>query len=80
MVLNFQRMHHLISVAWSQTRTARMARGLGKYEVIEELADVMLCRRFPDHIHSDNGPEFVKKSPLNSYSRFPNIYSISMPH
>jgi transposase InsO family protein len=39
----------------------RVARRLGRYEVIEALADVMLCRGVPEHIRSDNGPEFVAK-------------------
>ncbi|MGA8036390.1 MAG: IS3 family transposase [Candidatus Acidiferrales bacterium] len=37
----------------------RVARRLGSYEVIEALADVMLFRGTPEHIRSDNGPEFV---------------------
>jgi transposase InsO family protein/transposase-like protein len=37
----------------------RVARRLGSYEVIETLADVMLLRGTPEHIRSDNGPEFV---------------------
>ena len=38
----------------------RVARGkLGSNEVIETLADVMLWRGIPEHIRSDNGPEFV---------------------
>ena len=36
-----------------------VARRLGRYEVIEALADVMLFRGIPKHIRSDNGPEFV---------------------
>ncbi len=36
-----------------------VARRLGRYEVIEALADVMLYRGIPEHIRSDNGPEFV---------------------
>ena len=36
-----------------------VARRLGRYEVIEALADVMLFRGIPEHIRSDNGPEFV---------------------
>jgi len=36
-----------------------VARRLGRYEVIEALADVMLLRGIPEHIRSDNGPEFV---------------------
>ena len=39
----------------------RVARRLGSYEVIEALADVMLWRGIPEHIRSDNGPEFVSK-------------------
>jgi hypothetical protein len=37
----------------------RVARRLGRYEVIETLADVMLWRGLPEYIRSDNGPEFV---------------------
>ena len=39
----------------------RVARRLGRYEVIEALADVMLHRGIPENIRSDNGPEFVAK-------------------
>ena len=39
----------------------RVARRLGRYEVIEALADVMLFRGLPENIRSDNGPEFVAK-------------------
>jgi transposase InsO family protein len=39
----------------------RVARRLGSYEVIEMLAEVMLWRGIPEHIRSDNGPEFVAK-------------------
>ena len=37
----------------------RVARRLGRYEVIEALADVMVFRGTPEHIRSDNGPEFI---------------------
>jgi hypothetical protein len=37
----------------------RVARRLGSYGVIDTLADVMLWRGIPEHIRSDNGPEFV---------------------
>jgi hypothetical protein len=37
------------------------ARRLGRYEVLEALADVMLFRGIPEHIRSDNGREFVAK-------------------
>jgi len=33
----------------------RLARRLGRYEVIEALADVMLFRGIPQNIRSDNG-------------------------
>jgi putative transposase len=36
-----------------------VARRLGRYEVIEALADVMLYRGIPENIRSDNGLEFV---------------------
>jgi transposase InsO family protein len=39
----------------------RVARRLGRYQVIEALADVMLFRGIPKNIRSDNGPEFVAK-------------------
>lgn len=37
----------------------RVARRLGRYEVIEASADVMLFRGIPENIRSDNGSEFV---------------------
>ena len=37
----------------------RVARRLGNAEVIETLAEVMLWRGIPEHIRSDNGPEFI---------------------
>jgi len=43
----------------------RMARRLGNYEAIETLADVMVWRGIPEHIRSDNGPEFVAKELRN---------------
>jgi len=39
----------------------RVARRLGNHEVIQTLADVMVWRGIPEHIRSDNGPEFVAK-------------------
>jgi len=47
---------------FSRERLAiRVARRLGRYEVIESLAEVMKQRGVPEHIRSDNGPEFVAK-------------------
>ena len=41
----------------------RVARRLGSQEVIDTLADVMLWRGgIPEHLRSDNGPEFVAGS------------------
>jgi transposase InsO family protein len=40
----------------------RVARRLGSAQVIEALADVMLVRGIPEHIRSDNGPEFIAKA------------------
>ena len=37
----------------------RVARRLGSLEVIETLAEVMQWRGIPEHIRSDNGPEFI---------------------
>ena len=37
----------------------RVERRLGSMQVIEVLADVMLERGIPEHIRSDNGPEFI---------------------
>ena len=37
----------------------RVARRLNSYDLIETLADVMLIYGVPEHIRSDNGPEFV---------------------
>ena len=39
----------------------RVARRLGSLQVIETLADVMLLRGIPEHIRSDNGPEFIAR-------------------
>ena len=36
-----------------------MARRLNSYDLIETLADVMLVHGIPEHIRSDNGPEFI---------------------
>jgi len=39
----------------------RVERRLGRYEVIESLAEVMQQRGVPEYIRSDNGPEFLAK-------------------
>jgi putative transposase len=55
------RMMTLIDEYTRESLASRVARRLGKYEVIEALADVMLFRGVPENIRSDNGPEFVTK-------------------
>ena len=37
----------------------RVKRKLNSIDVLETLADIMICRGTPDYIRSDNGPEFV---------------------
>ena len=39
--------------------TLRVSRRLVSYEVIERLADVMQQRAIPQHLGSNNGPEFI---------------------
>jgi hypothetical protein len=39
--------------------------------VIETLADVMLVRGIPEHIRSDNGPEFIAEELRSQMSRNP---------
>ena len=36
-------------------------RRMGSRQVMETLSEVMLWRGVPEHIHSDNGPEFIAK-------------------
>ncbi|MGA9570798.1 MAG: IS3 family transposase [Candidatus Acidiferrales bacterium] len=55
------RMLTLIDEYTRESLAIRVARRLGRYEVIEALADVMLFRGIPKNIRSDNGPEFVAK-------------------
>lgn len=53
------RMLTLIDEYTRECLAIRVARRLGRYEVIEALADVMLLRGIPENIRSDNGSEFV---------------------
>jgi putative transposase len=43
----------------------RVARRMNSYDLIETLADVMLEHGVPEHIRSDNGPEFVAEKLRN---------------
>jgi transposase InsO family protein len=51
----------LIDEYTRESLVIRVARRLGRYEVIEALAEVMLFRGIPENIRSDNGSEFVAK-------------------
>ncbi len=51
----------LIDEYTRESLAIRVARRLGRYQVIETLADVMLFRGIPENLRSDNGPEFVAK-------------------
>lgn len=55
------RMLTLIDEFTRECLAIRVARRLGRYEVIEALADVMLFRGIPENVRSDNGSEFVAK-------------------
>jgi len=55
------RMLTLMDEYTRESLAIRVARKLGRYEVIEALADVMLFRGIPENIRSDNGAEFVAK-------------------
>ncbi len=45
-----------------EARAIRVDRKLSSAEVIETLADLMLERGVPEHVRSDNGPEFVAQA------------------
>jgi len=51
------RMLTLIDEYTRESMAIRVARRLGRYEVIEALADVMLFRGIPENIRSGNGPD-----------------------
>ena len=53
------RMLVLIDEYTRECLALRVARRLGSLQVIDTLADVMLVRGIPEHIRSDNGPEFI---------------------
>ena len=41
--------------------TIHCARRIGAIQVIEQLANAMIIHGIPEHIRSDNGPEFIAK-------------------
>ncbi|MGH9357564.1 MAG: integrase catalytic domain-containing protein [Terriglobia bacterium] len=48
-----------LTVAARYPLAIRMARRQDSQEVIEALAEVMVWRGIPEHLRSDNGPEFI---------------------
>jgi putative transposase len=53
------RMLTLIDEYTRECLAIRVARRLSSHEVLDTLAEVMLGRGIPEHIRSDNGPEFI---------------------
>jgi transposase InsO family protein len=54
-------MLNLIDEYTRECLAIRVERRLNSRDVIEVLADAMLTNGVPEHIRSDNGPEFVAK-------------------
>ena len=55
------RMLTLIDEYTRESLPIRVARRLGRYQMIETVADVKLFRGIPENVRSDNGPDFVVK-------------------
>ena len=53
------RMLCLIDEFSRESLAIRVKRKLNSTDVLEVLADVMICRGTPQYIRSDNGPEFI---------------------
>ena len=56
------RMLCLIDEYTREALAIRVKRRLNSQDVMETLADAMICRGVPGHIRSDNGPEFITKA------------------
>jgi putative transposase len=56
------RMLCLIDEYTREALAIRVKRRLNAMDVLETLADAMLCRGRPDYLRSDNGPEFVARA------------------
>ena len=61
------RMLNLIDEDTRESLLVRPERRWNSAKVIEALADVMTLKGVPEHIRSDNGPEFVAKDLLNQW-------------
>ena len=55
------RMLNLIDESTRECLAIRVARRLRSQDVIDTLADAMVLHGIPEHVRSDNGPEFVAK-------------------
>ena len=55
------RMLNLIDEHTRECLAIRVARRLRSHDVIDTLADAMVLHGIPEHVRSDNGPEFVAK-------------------
>jgi putative transposase len=55
------RMLTMIDEYTRESLAIRVARRLNSYDVIDTLAEAMVTRGVPEHVRSDNGPEFVAK-------------------
>jgi len=55
------RMLNLIDEYTRECLAIRLARRLNSRDVIDTLSEAMIERGIPEHIRSDNGPEFVAK-------------------
>jgi len=56
------RMLCLIDEYTREALAIRVKRRLNAMDVLETLADAMLCRGRPDYLRSDNGPEFIARA------------------
>lgn len=56
------RMLCLIDEYTREALAIRVKRRLNSMDVLETLADAMLCRGKPDYLRSDNGPEFIARA------------------
>lgn len=71
------RMLNLIDEHTRESLLVRLERRSGSAKVIEALADVMVMKGVPEHIRSDNGPEFIakdlRKRPADTGAKTPYI-------
>jgi putative transposase len=56
------RMLNIIDEFTRECLTITVARKITSHQVIEKLADLFIAKGIPEHIRSDNGPEFTAKA------------------